>query len=107
MSRNIFHCHWILDRQPMVLTFHSSPVDEYATIGVESYTNHVAESLEKNYTLTGECEAYVIIQHDNLANRSRILELKHGLLLYTQHHNILTADSDLHTSHLESFSRGN
>ena len=44
---------------------------------------------------TGESNADVLIEHGNLADCSRVLQLKEGLLLNAQHHRVLALDADL------------
>lgn len=44
---------------------------------------------------TSIAQADVIIKHDDLADRSRILKLKHRLLFDAQYHTILAAYTDL------------
>jgi hypothetical protein len=55
-----------------------------------------SEALGKRELRTGESKADVVIQHHSLANRARILQLKHGLLLHAEDDNIRAAHAYLH-----------
>jgi len=47
----------------------------------------------------------VVVQHDNLANGARVLELQHRLLLDTEDNDILATDSDSARATADSLER--
>lgn len=49
----------------------------------------------RSMNLTCEGHAHMLIQSTDLPDRPLLLKLRHGLLLNTQHNNILPPDSNL------------
>lgn len=98
MPGDIFYSDRIFNSEAMALTFYPRLVDQDASIGSE--TCRTAGVITVNLTLckrvrTRKRETNMVVEHDNLADCTGVLQLKHRLLLYSQDHDIFAADSYL------------
>lgn len=76
MTRNILHRNGIFDGEAMALALYPSLVNQNTSIGrktCDRWSNMVSDG--SVLRRTGECKADVVVQHDGLAHRARILQL--------------------------------
>lgn len=87
MLGDVLDADGVLDGQTMGLAFHTSLVDQDTTISRQS----------------SECQADVIVEHGDLADGTRILQLQGGFLFDTEHDDVLTLDADCTGASADSF----
>lgn len=108
MTSNVFHGNGILDRQAMALAFYTRFVDKYTSVSGQTWyiVCRLAVMIGSRACRrrTGEGHADMIVEHDDLSNGTRILQLQRGLLLHAQHDNILSPQTDLHVQSSEPMS---
>ncbi len=96
MSRDIFDRDRVLHGQAMALALYARLVDQDTTVRGEACMAFcTCLQVAQAKTRTSEGKADVVVQHGDLANCPRILQLEDRLLLYTEHNDVLPAHADL------------